>query len=89
MWGCGTRRDYKITSPMVNFNFPFEFIGASLAKSDKNGWFQVDFLKWTKITASKTQGHADDDHCIQTFELHYSTNGIDFTVYKEYGFVKV
>ncbi|XP_028408770.1 uncharacterized protein LOC114531336 isoform X2 [Dendronephthya gigantea] len=62
--------------------------GASLASSDNDKWFQVDFLRWTKITGSKTQGHADDDYWVERFNLQYSNNEIDFNVYKENGIVK-
>ena len=76
-------------SSISDENSNFFSIGASLASSDSDRWFQVDFLKWTKISSSKTQGHADDDYWVKRFTLHYCTNGIDFTVYKERGIVKV
>jgi hypothetical protein len=64
-------------------------IGAQLDAEDSERWFQVDFLKWTKVTGSKTQGHNDIDFYIKKISLHYSSDGVNFREYKEYGRTKV
>jgi hypothetical protein len=70
--------------------FPLLFtIGAQLAADDGEKWFQVDFLKRTKVTGSKTQGHDDDNFYVKKFSIHYSSDGINFKEHKEYGRTKV
>ena len=67
------------------------YIGAKLANADNYTakWFEVDFLKWTKVTGLKTQGHADNNEFIEQFNIHYSTDGINFGIFKEHGNIKV
>ena len=72
-------------------SFTFYLIGAKLANADNYTakWFEVDFLKWTKVTGLKTQGHADNNEFIEQFNIHYSTDGINFGIFKEHGNIKV
>ena len=66
-------------------------IGSKFANAETytEEWFQVDFLKWTKVTGIKTQGHADNDEYIMLFQVAYSTDGINFSKHKEHGNIKV
>lgn len=52
-------------------------------------WFQVDFLKWTKIIGIKTQGRADNYELVQTYTVSYSGDRNNFVHVKENNQIKV
>lgn len=52
-------------------------------------WFEVDFLKHTKIIGIKTQGHAVNFEVIQTYTVSYSSDRINFAHVKENNQIKV
>ena len=58
--------------------------------SDVNQWFQVNFGKWTKITAVASQGRQDYDEWVGSYTLAYSYEGVFYTpVNREDGLIKV
>ena len=52
-------------------------------------WFEVDFLKWTKIIRIKTQGRADNFELVQTYTVSYGADRNNFAHVKENGQIKV
>jgi hypothetical protein len=50
-------------------------------------WYQVDFIKRTKVIEIKTQGGTSN--YVKIFKLSYSNNGIDFLEYVDVMGVKV
>ncbi|XP_068671097.1 uncharacterized protein [Montipora foliosa] len=57
--------------------------------SDVNQWFQVNFGKWTKITAVASQGRQDSDEWVGSYTLAYSYEGVFYTpVNREDGLIK-
>ena len=64
-------------------------LGARLAVEDLDMYFEVDFIKWTKIIGLKTQGSADVYEVVQTFTVAYSSDGSSFAQFQENGESKV
>jgi hypothetical protein len=57
-------------------------------KNDLIGmWYQVEFIKRTKVIEIKTQGGTEN--FVKIFQISYSNNGIDFLEYVEEMGVKV
>ena len=52
-------------------------------------WFEVDFLKWTKIIGIKTQGRADNFELVQTYTVSYGADRNNFAHVKENNQIKV
>ena len=64
-------------------------LGAMLSKDDDNMWFEVDFLKLTKIIGIKTQGRADYFEVVQTYTVSYSFDRNNFAHVQENNQIKV
>jgi hypothetical protein len=67
----------------------FHFLGARFDGGDTDMYFQIDFLKRTKVIALKTQGAADLYEVIQTFTLAYGADPHNIKHFEEYGQRKV
>jgi hypothetical protein len=59
------------------------------AGPDGEMWFEIDFIKWTKIIGITIQGAAGVFDVIQTFTVAYSSDRNNFVHYKEYDQIKV
>lgn len=67
---------------------PGENDGGWIAEPNKeeNSWFQVDFGRWTKVTAISTQGRQGFFfNWVTKYGVSYSYDGIFFMDYKENG----
>lgn len=52
-------------------------------------WLQVNMLNRTLIKGVATQGSHNFNHFTRTYQLSYSNDGTDWTIYEEKGIVKV
>lgn len=49
--------------------------GWAARTNDVFQWFQVDFGRWTQVTAIDTQGRQDDNQWVTNFSLSFSNDG--------------
>ncbi len=64
--------------------------GAWIAGNKReNGWFQVDFGRFVKVTIISTQGREDAARWVKNYRVTYSYDGRFFRDYTEGGYVKV
>ncbi|XP_078346610.1 uncharacterized protein LOC144631901 [Oculina patagonica] len=63
--------------------------GAWIAGNKReNGWFQVDFGRFVKVTIISTQGREDAARWVKNYRVTYSYDGRFFRDYTEGGYVK-
>ena len=63
--------------------------GSWFGLDEEEPWLQVDFVKYTKITAIETQGSAGKPKYTKTYTVFYSNDEENFRAYEEFGVKKV
>ena len=58
----------------------------SAKTNDVNQWLQIELgSEYTNVTRIATQGRSDLDQWVETYELQYSDDGVNYQYYREQG----
>ena len=79
---------YGADNARLNLQRP-EHSHAWVPSAASGSWLQVDFELQATISEVLTQGRGDFPQWVESYNLSYSSNGVDFHPYRQNGVVKV